>query len=87
MDVGYTVLVIPRSAVSKISKADDVSSLKPAAGASLLSTIAPQFYSANAFASPARDVSDLVKQIGEALSLIHILRDGDLQRRGGAAPQ
>jgi len=67
VDVGYTVLVIPRSAVSKISKADDVSSLKPAAGASLLSTIAPQFYSANAFASPARDVSDLVKQIGEAV--------------------
>jgi len=66
VDVGYTVLVVPRNAVIKVSKANDV--LSPATSAvSPLLNIAPQFYYANALASPARDVSSLVKQIGEAV--------------------
>jgi serine protease Do len=66
VDVGYTVLVIPRSDVEKISKAGEV--LPPAAAAiNPLLNVAPQFYTANALATPARDVSDLVKQIGEAV--------------------
>jgi serine protease Do len=66
VDVGYTVLVIPRNDVEKISKAGEV--LPPAAAAiNPLLNVAPQFYTANALATPARDVSDLVKQIGEAV--------------------
>jgi len=66
VDVGYTVLVIPRSDVEKISRAGEV--LPPAAAAiTPLLNVAPQFYTANALATPARDVSDLVKQIGEAV--------------------
>jgi serine protease Do len=66
VDVGYTVLVVPRSVITKISKANEV--LAPAASvASPLLNLAPQFYYANALASPARDVSSLVKQIGEAV--------------------
>jgi serine protease Do len=66
VDVGYTVLVIPRSAVEKISKVNEV--LSPAASVvSPLLNVAPQFYTATALASPARDVSSLVKQIGEAV--------------------
>jgi serine protease Do len=66
VDVGYTVLVIPRSEVMKISRANEV---LPAATSvvSPLLDIAPQFYTANTLASPARDVSSLVKQIGEAV--------------------
>jgi serine protease Do len=67
VDVGYTVLVIPRNAVAKISKANEAQLAKPAATASLLNAIVPQFYTVNTVASPARDVSDLVKQIGEAV--------------------
>ena len=67
MDVGYTVLVIPRNAVAKISKANEATPSKAAATASLLNAIAPQFYTVNTVASPARDVSDLVKQVGEAV--------------------
>jgi serine protease Do len=66
VDVGYTVLVIPRNDVEKISRAGEV--LPPAAAAiNPLLNVAPQFYTANALATPARDVSDLVKQIGEAV--------------------
>jgi serine protease Do len=66
VDVGYTVLIIPKTAVEKISKAGEV--LTPAAPVAVpLLNVAPQFYTANALASPARDVSSLVKQIGEAV--------------------
>jgi serine protease Do len=68
VDVGYTVLVVPRADITKISKTDDLSPLKNSAAANpLLNVLAPQFYYANALASPARDVSSLVKQIGEAV--------------------
>jgi serine protease Do len=66
VDVGYTVLVIPRGDVEKISKTGEV--LPPAASVvSPLLNLAPQFYTAGALASPARDVSSLVKQIGQAV--------------------
>ncbi|HEY5298615.1 MAG TPA: trypsin-like peptidase domain-containing protein [Verrucomicrobiae bacterium] len=65
VDVGYTVLVVPRSAISGISKAGEVLAKAPTLGSLL--NLTPQFYYANAQASPAREVSSLVKQIGEAV--------------------
>ena len=66
VDIGYTVLVVPRSDVEKISKAGEVLPTTTSAISPLLN-VTPLFYTANALASPARDVSDLVKQIGEAV--------------------
>lgn len=66
VDVGYTVLVVPRSAISAISNANAIPS-KAASFVNPLLNITPQFYTANALASPTRDVSSLVKQIGEAV--------------------
>jgi serine protease Do len=64
VDVGYTALVIPRTAITSVSKAAAVTGASLAASASA----APgQFYSATTRTSPARDVSSLVKQIGEAV--------------------
>ncbi len=67
VDVGYTVLVVPRSVITKISKV--AAAVSPAATASnlLVNVNAPQFYSADARPATARDVQDLVKQIGEAV--------------------
>jgi len=68
VDVGYTVLVVPRSSIAGISKSD-----APAPQTSAVTnpvaaiSLAPQFYYATLLASPARDVSSLVKQIGEAV--------------------
>ncbi|HEY3931466.1 MAG TPA: trypsin-like peptidase domain-containing protein [Verrucomicrobiae bacterium] len=66
VDVGYTVLVVPRSAISAISNVNAIPA-KAASFVNPLLNITPQFYTANAFASPTRDVSSLVKQIGEAV--------------------
>ncbi|MES1181135.1 MAG: trypsin-like peptidase domain-containing protein, partial [Verrucomicrobiota bacterium] len=63
VDVGFTVLQIPRSAIINVTKA----------GAALPVTTAPapsangRFYSSDAKSAGARDVSSLVKQIGEAV--------------------
>src|SRR5271154_4363700 len=65
VDVGYTVLVIPRNVVTKISKANEV--LPATSVVSPLLNVPPQFYTTDTLASPARDVSSLVKQIGEAV--------------------
>ncbi len=63
VDVGYTVLQIPRGSIVSVSKA--------AADTAALVTTAPavsgQFYSANTKPGSVRDVSSLVKQIGEAV--------------------
>jgi len=64
VDVGYTALVIPRSAITSITKAAAVNNATLAAAAS---PAGGQFYSADTRVSPARDVSSLVKQIGEAV--------------------
>ena len=68
VDVGYTVLVVPRSSIASIAKTD--APAPPTSAATNLTTtasIAPQFYYSTLLASPARDVSSLVKQIGEAV--------------------
>jgi len=64
VDVGYTALVIPRSAITGITKAAAASNATLAAAAGVG---AGQFYSATTRSSVARDVSSLVKQIGEAV--------------------
>jgi serine protease Do len=66
VDVGYTVLVVPRSVIAKVSKAAEM--VAPVANASNLSNVnAPQFYTSDVRAAAANDVRDLVKQIGEAV--------------------
>ena len=65
VDVGYTVLVIPRSSIT--SRIADGVGKTPIAVPPPPGVNTPQFYTANAQASPVRDVQDLVKQIGEAV--------------------
>ena len=61
VDLGYTVLVVPRSAISRIARANETNT-------AIVAQIAVgQFYSASTHTSAARDVSSLVKQIGEAV--------------------
>jgi serine protease Do len=76
VDVGYTVLVIPRSQVLKITKTDAPApgskskrGAKPAvaSGAAEFAAPNPGFYSATAKAGPIRTVLELVNQIGEAV--------------------
>lgn len=62
VDVGYTVLIVPRNAISRISKNLETN-LPPAAA----SVPAGQFYAASSKPATTRDVSSLVKQIGEAV--------------------
>jgi serine protease Do len=64
VDVGYTALVIPRSAITSVTKA---AATTDASLATVASVASGQFYSASTRISPARDVSSLVKQIGEAV--------------------
>jgi len=74
VDVGYTVLVIPRNQISGISKTDE--SVPASKGASKGAASAPpseairtkmDFYSAPARQAPIRSVRDLVDQLGEAV--------------------
>jgi serine protease Do len=62
VDVGFTVLQIPRTAIVSVSKT---------AAATTSATVTPaatgQFYASNTKAATARDVSSLVKQLGEAV--------------------
>jgi serine protease Do len=67
VDLGYTVLIVPRSVITKISKLAGAVSPGAAASNLLVNINTPQFYSASARPAPARDVQDLVKQIGEAV--------------------
>ena len=69
VDVGYTVLVVPRSFITSIAKG---STLAPpatpvASNAAAIFNVPAQFYYSTLLTSPARDVSSLVKQIGEAV--------------------
>src|SRR5277367_5117528 len=53
VDIGYTVLVVPRSAISRISKAGRA----PATSViSPLLNVIPHFYYADALAAPMRDM-------------------------------
>ncbi|MCX6924840.1 MAG: S1C family serine protease, partial [Verrucomicrobia bacterium] len=76
VDVGYTVLVIPRKQVVKILKGDRATpSSKPAHGSKpAIAAPAPEiaevkmgFYSASSKSAPIRTVLELVKQLGEAV--------------------
>lgn len=62
VDLGYTVLVIPRTVITGVTRSGPaIASAATAPGA------AGQFYAATTKTSAARDVSSLVKQIGEAV--------------------
>ena len=61
VDLGYTVLVIPRTAITSITKSGPLGTTAAAPSA------AGQFYFATTKTAEARDVSSLVKQIGEAV--------------------
>jgi serine protease Do len=69
LDVGYTVLVVPRSAIVKISQVDNALSQLKATVRPLLHVNAPAqfYYTDGGHATAARDVRDIVKQIGEAV--------------------
>src|SRR3954469_7198044 len=73
VDVGYTVLVIPRSQVLKISRTEGVESLEKPAPKTVPvpeNKPAPErtgFYSAPKQPLPSRTVRDLVNQLGEAV--------------------
>jgi serine protease Do len=68
VDVGYTVLVVPRNSIIGILKTG-MTAPQTSTVANVIPGVnnAPQFYSATLLTSPARDVSSLVKQIGEAV--------------------
>lgn len=63
VDVGYTVLQIPRSVILGITR----SSTTAAATTAPVSTASGQFYATDTRAGAVRDVSSLVKLIGEAV--------------------
>jgi serine protease Do len=78
VDIGYTVLVIPRNQISKISKTDSAvnatkSVAKPAPEPETkpenptFTDLKPGFYSGSNKPLPARTVRDLVNQLGEAV--------------------
>src|SRR5207245_7245293 len=78
VDIGYTVLVIPRNQISKISKTDSpVNTTKlvakpasePETKAELptFADLKPGFYSGSNKPLPARTVRDLVNKLGEAV--------------------
>jgi serine protease Do len=62
VDVGYTVLVVPRNSITGVTKANTTAATVIATPAA-----AGQFYAADTRPAIARDVSSLVKQIGEAV--------------------
>jgi len=62
VDVGYTVLIIPRNVITHIIKANETN---PPVVAPLADS--GQFYYASSHSFVARDVSSLVKQIGESV--------------------
>ena len=67
VDVGYTVLVVPRNVIAKITKATDAVLPSMTSSNLLASVISSQFYYPAVSGAPTRDVRDLVKQIGEAV--------------------
>jgi serine protease Do len=62
VDLGYTVLIVPRNVISRITKANETN-----APAIITAPALGQFYAATTRTSAPRDVSSLVKQIGEAV--------------------
>ena len=64
VDLGFTVLVVPRNAVLGVAKNSPTGATPTTTAPAAASG---QFYVATTKAAPARDVSSLVKQIGEAV--------------------
>jgi serine protease Do len=69
VDVGYTVLVVPRNVIAGISKSGSNTPLPTTAVSNPVVNVnpLPQFYSSNNRPATTHDVQDLVKQIGEAV--------------------
>ena len=73
VDVGYTVLVVPRSVIAGVSKSGPVVAPAPAPAPAASSNpvvsvnTLPQFYYSDNRPAAARDMQDLVKQLGEAV--------------------
>ncbi len=74
VDIGYTVLVIPRNQITRISKSDDAelsskAPVKLSAPAEKRESVESKsgFYAAPTKAAPVRNVRDLVNEIGEAV--------------------
>jgi serine protease Do len=76
VDVGYTVIVVPRSSITRISKSSDTESPSetipapqppPAADVRPAVPTKSDFYYTAARPSPERNVRDLVNQLGEAV--------------------
>jgi len=71
MDIGYTVLVIPRNDIERIARADAAiasrSGSKAAAAEVKASPVTPGFFSSGSKSAPEKSVRELVSQIGEAV--------------------
>ena len=75
VDLGYTILVVPRSQILKISKTDKLTAAAAGASPAAIATASgkdavdskPGFYWSPARPSAARTVLELVKQLGEAV--------------------
>ena len=65
VDIGYTVLVIPRNQVVKLL--DDNAKAAKAVGAAPESAVDRGFFSVSASLPPERDVRELVNEMGEAV--------------------
>ncbi len=65
VDVGYTVLVVPRNSIAGIIKTTGTTSVTAPAGS--MADSAPQFYTAGTPAAQTHDIQDLVKQLGQAV--------------------
>ena len=69
VDVGYTVLVVPRNVIANISKSGNAAPTQTPAASNLVVSVnaIPQFFYSDNRPAAARDVQDLVRQIGEAV--------------------
>jgi serine protease Do len=68
VDVGYTVLVVPRSAIVRITKSGDKLPQLTSVTSPLLNIVnEPEFYTMNGSVPATDNVQDLVKLIGEAV--------------------
>jgi serine protease Do len=67
VDVGYTVLVVPRNVIARISRTAEAAPAASTVSNLIVNVNAPQFYDSDIRPVAARDVRDLVKQIGEAV--------------------
>jgi serine protease Do len=69
VDLGYTVLVVPRKNIAKISELNETAPPKssPATSPVVNANTPSEFYYSGPPSAPASDVRDLVRQMGEAV--------------------